>query len=120
MSEIVKTISENATVVLDRFQYKAENEGLYARHGELEARYGEVLEELKQSKADVIAGEEFLRYFKEMTDPITSFNDFYWDKLLDQMIMDKGKKLTAVFIGGYSVKVRGEEDAAGRASGKKS
>ena len=50
MSEIVKTISENATVVLDRFQYKAENEGLYARHGELEARYGEVLEEHKQSK----------------------------------------------------------------------
>jgi hypothetical protein len=28
----------------------------------------------------------------------------YWDKFLDRMVVDKGKELTVVFIGGYSVR----------------
>ncbi|MCR4924092.1 MAG: hypothetical protein K5931_08820 [Lachnospiraceae bacterium] len=103
IGEIVKIISGNSTVILDRFKYKAENEELYRQHEEINSRYTAVLEELKQSKSDVAAGEEFLRYFTEMTGPIKKFNELYWDKLLDRMIVDKGKKLTAVFVGGYRV-----------------
>ncbi len=103
IGEIVKTISGNTTVVLDRFQYKAENEELYRQHEAINARYGEVLEELRQSKSDVATGEEFLRYFAEMSGPIKKFNELYWDKLLDRIIVDKGKKLTVVFVGGYRV-----------------
>ena len=40
-----------------------------------------------------------------MTGPIKKFNELYWDKLLDKMIVDEGKELTAVFIGGYRVKI---------------
>ncbi len=93
------------TVVFDRFQYKAENEELYRQHEAINTRYCEVLEELRQSKTDVATGQEFLRYFTEMTGPIKKFNELYWDKLLDRMIVDKGKKLTLVFVGGYSVKI---------------
>jgi cell division septum initiation protein DivIVA len=105
ISEIVSTISGNSTVVLDRFQYKAENEELYRQHGDINARYEAVLEELKQAKSNVAAGEEFLRYFTEMSGPIKKFNEMYWDRLLDKMIVAEGKELTAVFIGGYSVRI---------------
>ena len=105
ISEIVSTISGNSTVVFDRIQYKAENEELYRQHGEINSRYEAVLEELKQRKSDVAAGKEFLRYFTEMTGPIKKFNELYWDKLLDMMIVAEGKELTAVFVGGYSVKM---------------
>ena len=91
--------------MFDRIQYKAENEELYRQHGEINARYEAVLEELKQKKVDAATGEEFLRYFTEMTGPIKKFDELYWDKLLDRIIVDKGKKLTVVFIGGYSVTV---------------
>ena len=100
-------MSDSATAVYDRIQYKAENEELYKRHGELKARYETVLEELKKRKADTISGQEFLRYFREMNGPIKDFSELYWDKLLDRIVVDKGKKLTVVFIGGYSVKVQG-------------
>ena len=36
---------------------------------------------------------------------IKKFNELYWDRLLDKMIVAEGKKLTAVFIGGYSIKI---------------
>ena len=39
-----------------------------------------------------------------MTGPIKDFNDLYWDKLLDKIVVDKSKKLTVFFIGGYSVR----------------
>ncbi len=55
-------------------------------------------------RSNAAAGEEFLRYFKEMSGPIKKFNELYWDKLLDRMIVAKEKKLTAVFVGGYTVK----------------
>ncbi|MCR5001976.1 MAG: recombinase family protein [Lachnospiraceae bacterium] len=105
ISEIVSTISGNSTVVFDRIQYKAENEELYRQHGEINARYEAVLDELKQAKGNVAAGEEFLRYFTEMLGPIQKFNELYWDRLLDKMIVAEGKELTAVFIGGYSVNI---------------
>ena len=38
--------------------------------------------------------QEFLRYFREMSGPIKDFNELYWDKLLDRIVVDKGKKLT--------------------------
>lgn len=91
--------------MFDRIQYKAENEELYRQHGEINARYEAVLEELKQAKSNVAAGEEFLRYFTEMSGPIKKFNEMYWDRLLDKMIVAERKKLTAVLIGGYSVKI---------------
>ena len=105
IADIVSAISGNSTAVFDRLQYKAENEELYRQHGEINTRYEAVLEELKQAKSDIAAGEEFLRYFTEMTGPIKKFNELYWDKLLDKMIVDEGKELTAVFIGGYRVKI---------------
>ena len=105
IADIVSAISGNSTTVFDRLQYKAENEELYRQHGEINTRYEAVLEELKQAKSDIAAGEEFLRYFTEMTGPIKKFNELYWDKLLDKMIVDEGKELTAVFIGGYRVKI---------------
>ncbi len=40
-----------------------------------------------------------------MTGPIKKFNELYWDRLLDKMIVAEGKKLTAVFIGGYNIKM---------------
>ena len=104
LGEIVKVISDNATAVYDRIQYKVENEELYKRHGELNSRYEAVLEELKQKKADAMSGQEFLRYFREMTGPIKDFNELYWYKLLDKIVVDKGKKLTVIFTGGYSVR----------------
>ena len=58
-----------------------------------------------QMKSDVAAGEEFLRYFTEMSGPINKFNEMYWDRLLDKMIVAEGKELTVVFIGGYSNKI---------------
>ena len=103
ISKCVTAISGNSTAVFDRIQYKAENEDLYRQHEGINTRYDTVLGELRQMKSDVAAGEEFLRYFKELSEPIKDFNELYWDKLLDKMIVDKGKKLTAVFIGGYSV-----------------
>ncbi len=105
ISEIVTAISDNTTAVFDRLQYKAENEELYRQHEKINTRYEEVLKELKQSKSDAAAGEEFLRYFRELSGPIKEFNELYWDKLLDKMIVAEGKKLTAVLIGGYSVKI---------------
>ncbi len=51
------------------------------------------------------AGEELLRYFKELSGPIKNFNKLYWDNLIDKMIVAKRKKMTAVFVGGYSVKI---------------
>ena len=39
-----------------------------------------------------------------MTGLIKDFNELYWDKLLDRIVVDKGKKLTVFFIGGYSVR----------------
>ncbi len=104
ISGIVAAISGNTTAVFDRLQYKAENEELYRQHERINARYEEVLKELKQSKSDAAAGEEFLRYFRELSAPIREFNELYWDKLLDKMIVAEGKKLTAVFVGGYTVK----------------
>ena len=65
----------------------------------------EVVAELRQMKIDVVAAEEFLNYFKEMSGPIKKFNELYWNKLLDKMIVAERKKLTAVLIGGYSVKI---------------
>ena len=105
IADIVSAISGNSTAVFDRLQYKAENEELYRQHGEINTRYEAVLEELKQAKSDIAAGEEFLRYFTEMTGPIKKFNELYWDKLLNMMIVAEEKELTAVFIGGYSVKI---------------
>ena len=70
----------------------------------MNARYEAVQEELKQKKADAMSGQEFLRYFREITGPIKDFNELYWDKLLDRIVVDKGKKLTVFFIGGYSVR----------------
>lgn len=92
ISEIVTAISGNSTAVFDRIQYKAENEGLYRQHGAINARYEAVLEELKQAKSNVAAGEEFLRYFTEMTGPIKKFNELFWDRLLDKMIVAERKK----------------------------
>ena len=37
-----------------------------------------------------------------MTGLIKDFNELYWDKLLDRIVVDKGKKLMVVFIGGYN------------------
>ena len=105
IADIVSSISGNSTAVFDRLQYKAENEELYRQHGEINARHEAVLDELKQMKSDVAAGEEFLRYFTEMSGPINKFNEMYWDRLLDKMIVAEGKELTAVFIGGYSIKI---------------
>ena len=51
------------------------------------------------------AGEEFLRYFRDMPEGVKNFSDMYWDKFLDRMVVDKGKKLTVIFVGGYSVKM---------------
>ncbi len=104
MDNIVKTMSGSSTAVFNKVQYKAENEELYAQHSEINARYEAVMEELKQRKVDIVAGKEFLRYFMEMCGPIKNFNELYWDKLLDRMVVDKDKKIKVVFIGGYSVK----------------
>ncbi len=100
-----KPISGSSTAVFDRIQYKAENEGLYRQHGAINTRYEAVLEELKQANSNVAAGEEFLRYFTEMSGPIKKFNEMYWDRLLDKMIVAERKKLTAVLIGECSVKI---------------
>ena len=98
-----KSITEPSPDCFDRLQYKVGKEELYRQHGEINAQYEAVLDELKQRKSNVAAGEEFLRYFTEMSGPIKKFNEMYWDRLLGKMIVAEGKKLTVVFVGGYRV-----------------
>jgi hypothetical protein len=40
-----------------------------------------------------------------MSGPINKFNEMYWDRLLDKMIVAEGKELTVIFVCGYSVKM---------------
>ena len=47
----------------------------------------------------------FLRNFREQFGHIRDFNEPYWDKLLDKMVVTEEKKLTAIFVVGYSVKI---------------
>ena len=106
ISKIYEQISDGAIVIQNKVQYKKENEKLYQRHSELNDRLDEITDELRQRKVDVAAGEEFIRYFREMSGPIKDFNEFYWDKLLDRMISEIDKSLTVILVGGYTVKVK--------------
>ncbi len=105
MADIIKTVSDGSTVVIDRISYKAENEELYDRHAELGERLDEISTDLKQRKVDIPIVEAFVRYFTEMDGTIKKFDKFYWEKLLDKMIVNTDNTMTVVFYGGYKVKV---------------
>ncbi len=104
MSEIIKTVSEGTMLIVDQIKYKAENEGLYSRHEELTKRLEEITDDLKQRKVETVAVENFVTYFKELNGTVKKFDEFYWNNLLDKIVVNVDKSLTVVFYGGYTVK----------------
>ncbi len=45
-------------------------------------------------------------YFRELSGPINDFSEFYWDKLLDRMILEIDKSLTVILVGGYTYNIK--------------
>lgn len=106
MSEIVKNVSEKTKATSLSPEYREQLDTLYSRHAELNKRFDELSIEIRQTKLEEAEISDFLQYLKEINGRIDKFAPLYWEKLLDKMVVDEGKKVLVIFRGGYRVKLQ--------------